>query len=61
MMDADPYWTRAWPSAIALAATLLRRPELVRGRGRWGLVGVGGVGGLARGEYPSLSKGGSLE
>ncbi|KAG2488612.1 hypothetical protein HYH03_012929 [Edaphochlamys debaryana] len=32
LMDADPYWARAWPSAIALAATLLRRPELVRGK-----------------------------
>ncbi|KXZ50506.1 hypothetical protein GPECTOR_16g681 [Gonium pectorale] len=32
LLDADPYWTRAWPSAIALAATLLQRPELVAGR-----------------------------
>ncbi|EFJ47758.1 hypothetical protein VOLCADRAFT_91666 [Volvox carteri f. nagariensis] len=31
-LDADPYWTRAWPSAIALAATLLQRPELVAGK-----------------------------
>ena len=38
LMDADPYWTRAWPSAIALAATLLRRPELVRA----GVMGSGG-------------------
>ncbi|GLC46867.1 hypothetical protein PLESTM_001936200 [Pleodorina starrii] len=32
LLDADPYWTRAWPSAIALAATVLSRPELVAGK-----------------------------
>jgi predicted RNA methylase len=31
-MDSDPYWTRAWASAIALATTILSRPELVRGK-----------------------------
>ena len=30
--EADPYWSRPWPSAAALAAELLRRPELVAGR-----------------------------
>lgn len=30
--DADPYWSRPWPSAAALAAELLRHPELVAGR-----------------------------
>ena len=30
--DADPYWSRPWPSAVALAAELLRRPELVAER-----------------------------
>jgi hypothetical protein len=30
-IDGDPYWTRVWPSAIALAHELLRRPELVAG------------------------------
>jgi hypothetical protein len=29
--DGDPYWTRVWASAIALAAELLRRPQLVKG------------------------------
>lgn len=32
--DADPYWTRAWPSAVALASQILKRPELVRGKVR---------------------------
>ncbi|GIL61774.1 hypothetical protein Vafri_16165 [Volvox africanus] len=32
LLDSDPYWTRAWPSAIALAATLMQRPELVAGK-----------------------------
>ena len=30
--DRDPYWTRPWPSAVALAAALLERPELVAGK-----------------------------
>jgi predicted nicotinamide N-methyase len=30
--DADPYWTRVWPSAVALASEVLRRPELVAGK-----------------------------
>ncbi|KAK9838372.1 hypothetical protein WJX81_007839 [Elliptochloris bilobata] len=30
--DADPYWSRPWPSAVALASELLRRPELVAGQ-----------------------------
>ena len=30
--DGDPYWTRVWPSSIALAALILERPELVRGK-----------------------------
>ena len=29
--DGDPYWTRVWPSAIALASELLARPQLVAG------------------------------
>jgi hypothetical protein len=29
---ADPYWARPWPSAVALAQELLRRPDLVAGR-----------------------------
>lgn len=29
--DGDPYWTRVWPSAIALASEMLRRPQLVQG------------------------------
>lgn len=32
IMDADPYWCRTWPSAVALASELLARPELVRGK-----------------------------
>ena len=30
--DRDPYWARPWPSAVALAAALLERPELVAGK-----------------------------
>lgn len=30
-LDRDPYWCRAWPSAICLAQQLLQRPELVAG------------------------------
>ncbi|KAK9829936.1 hypothetical protein WJX72_008749 [[Myrmecia] bisecta] len=30
--DRDPYWTRPWPSAVALAQEILERPELVRGK-----------------------------
>jgi predicted nicotinamide N-methyase len=30
--EGDPYWTRAWPSSIALASLILSRPELVRGK-----------------------------
>lgn len=30
-LDRDPYWCRAWPSAICLAQQLLHRPELVKG------------------------------
>ena len=30
--DKDPYWARPWPSAVALAAALLQRPELVAGK-----------------------------
>jgi predicted nicotinamide N-methyase len=45
--DGDPYWARVWPSAVALAECLLRRPELVRGR-RVADVGAGlGVAGIA--------------
>ncbi|MEW5316990.1 MAG: hypothetical protein WDW38_008325 [Sanguina aurantia] len=29
--ESDPYWARAWPSAVALATQILQRPELVRG------------------------------
>ena len=31
-IDGDPYWTRAWPSSIALASFILSRPELVKGK-----------------------------
>lgn len=31
-LDRDPYWCRAWPSAICLAQQLLQRPELVAGK-----------------------------
>ncbi|GFH15915.1 uncharacterized protein HaLaN_12240, partial [Haematococcus lacustris] len=45
--DGDPYWTRAWPSAIALASALLARPHLVRGK-RVADLGSGlGVAGIA--------------
>lgn len=33
-LDRDPYWCRAWPSAICLAQQLLQRPELVAGRAK---------------------------
>eukprot|EP00967_Tisochrysis_lutea_P072040 scaffold95911_cov19-Tisochrysis_lutea.AAC.2 len=46
-MDADPYWVRAWPSALALASTVLDSPELVRGK-RVADLGAGlGVAGIA--------------
>ncbi|GAX81814.1 hypothetical protein CEUSTIGMA_g9242.t1 [Chlamydomonas eustigma] len=45
--DGDPYWTRVWPSSIALAAMILSRPELVRGK-RVADVGCGlGLAGIA--------------
>jgi predicted nicotinamide N-methyase len=54
--DGDPYWTRVWPSALALAAELLRRPGLVAGLrvadlggGRFGGGSGGGGMGGARG------------
>ncbi len=41
------YWTRAWPSAIALASIILERPELVAGK-RVADLGAGlGLAGLA--------------
>jgi hypothetical protein len=47
LLDSDPYWTRAWPSAIALATTILSRPDLVRGK-RVADLGAGlGVAGIA--------------
>lgn len=30
--DRDPYWCEPWPSALAMSAELLRRPELVAGK-----------------------------
>ena len=46
-VDCDPYWTRVWPSAVALAHQLLARPELVAGA-RVADLGAGlGVAGLA--------------
>eukprot|EP00887_Chlorella_sp_A99_P002425 scaffold10.g2425.t1 len=45
--DRDPYWCEPWPSALALAEELLRRPELVAGR-RVAELGCGlGLAGLA--------------
>lgn len=45
--ERDPYWSRPWPSAIALGEILLRRPELVRGL-RVADLGCGlGIAGLA--------------
>jgi predicted nicotinamide N-methyase len=35
-LDRDPYWCRAWPSAICLAQQLLQRPELVAGTSQLG-------------------------
>ncbi len=31
-MDRDPYWSRPWPSAVALAKLVLQQPSIVRGR-----------------------------
>lgn len=45
--DSDPYWTRVWPSAVALAHQLLKRPELVRGATVADLGSGLGVAGLA--------------
>lgn len=45
--DGDPYWTRVWPSAVALAHQLLKRPELVRGCSVADLGAGLGVAGLA--------------
>ncbi|KAF5830761.1 hypothetical protein DUNSADRAFT_14081 [Dunaliella salina] len=46
-LTADPYWVRAWPSALALASTVLDYPELVRGK-RVADLGAGlGVAGIA--------------
>ena len=38
-LDRDPYWCRAWPSAICLAQQLLQRPDLVAG----GWAGIAGL------------------
>lgn len=47
LLDRDPYWSRPWPSAVALATQLLLRPALVAGR-RVVEVGAGlGVAGLS--------------
>lgn len=47
MLDRDPYWSRPWPSAVALATQLLLRPDLVAGR-RVVEIGAGlGVAGLS--------------
>ena len=49
MGDRDPYWTEVWPSSVAMATELLRRPELVKGK-RVADLGCGlGVGGIAAG------------
>ncbi|KAF6264324.1 hypothetical protein COO60DRAFT_176136 [Scenedesmus sp. NREL 46B-D3] len=46
-IDGDPYWCRAWPSAISLAQQLLQRPELVAGK-KVADLGAGlGVAGIA--------------
>ena len=45
--DRDPYWSRPWPSAVALATVIARRPDLVKGKRVLDL-GCGlGVAGLA--------------
>ncbi len=31
-MDRDPYWSRPWPSAVALAKLILQQPSIVAGR-----------------------------
>lgn len=31
-LERDPYWSRPWPSAIALARRILQQPTLVAGR-----------------------------
>ncbi len=31
-MDRDPYWSRPWPSAVALAKLILQQPSIVSGR-----------------------------
>jgi predicted nicotinamide N-methyase len=46
-VGGDPYWTRVWPSAIALAQQLLQRPQLVAGK-KVADLGAGlGVAGIA--------------
>ena len=53
--DGDPYWTRVWPSAIALAQMLLQRPQLVAGRKVCDLgcgLGVGGIAAALAGDAP---------
>ena len=30
--ERDPYWSRPWPAALVMAATILARPELVCGK-----------------------------
>ena len=58
--EKDPYWARPWPSAVALAALLLQRPELVAGK-RVAELGAGlGLAGIAAAmagekEYHNLS------
>jgi predicted nicotinamide N-methyase len=32
MPDRDPYWCEPWPSAVAMSAELLQRPQLVAGK-----------------------------
>lgn len=45
--DRDPYWTCLWPSSIAMAQEILRRPHLVKNR-RIADLGCGlGLAGLA--------------
>jgi len=54
-VDGDPYWTRVWPSAIALARELLQRPQLVAGL-RVADLGAGlGVAGIAAALAGALS------
>lgn len=31
-MDRDPYWSRPWPSAVALAKLILQQPSIVADR-----------------------------